>query len=154
MAAQGPLGEYLACREGGDADKGRKVFLDHEATRCTRCHTLDGQGGNAGPVLDGIGKKQTRDYLLAALITPSTNIAEGFGAVTLEVSGGVTLVGVVTKDQDGMLTIVGASGEPVAVPWGDIRKRTPTGTSAMPPMGGPLSKRQLRDLMAFLVSKQ
>ena len=154
VAAQGPLGEYLACREGGDAEAGRRVFLDHEATRCTRCHTLDGQGGNAGPVLDGIGKKQTRDYLLAALITPSSHIAEGFGAVALELVGGITQVGVITKDQDGMLTITGASGEPVQVKWGDIRKRTPTGTSAMPPMGGPLNKRQLRDVMAFLMSKQ
>jgi len=40
------------------------------------------------------------------------------------------------------------------VKWSDIQKRTPTSTSAMPPMGGPLNKRQVRDLLAFLASRQ
>jgi quinoprotein glucose dehydrogenase len=153
-ASGGPLAAYQACLDGGDAKAGRSVFYDFEATRCTRCHTLGGQGGNAGPVLDGIGKKQTREYLLAALIAPSTNIAEGFGAMTIELHNGDQIVGVVTKDQDGEVTVVGGSGEPVKAKWSDIKKRTPNGTSAMPPMGGPLSKRQIRDVLAFLTSQQ
>jgi quinoprotein glucose dehydrogenase len=152
--AAGPLAPYQACLEGGDAKAGRKVFYDFEATRCTRCHTLGGQGGNAGPVLDGIGKKQAKEYLLAALITPSANIAEGFGAMTIELNNGDQILGVVTKDQDGEVTVVGGSGEPMKAKWSDIKKRTPNGTSAMPPMGGPLSKRQIRDVLAFLTSQQ
>jgi putative heme-binding domain-containing protein len=149
----GPLGDYLVCREGGDPKEGKKVFFDNEATRCTRCHTLSGTGGNAGPVLDGIGKKQTRDYLLEALITPSARIAEGFGSTTVELHDGSTLVGFITKDQDGAVTLVGVSGEPTEIAWSKIKKRTPNGASAMPPMGGPLSRRQLRDLIAFLAKQ-
>jgi putative heme-binding domain-containing protein len=129
------------------------VFFDNEATRCTRCHTLSGTGGNAGPVLDGIGSKQTRDYLLEALITPSARIAEGFGSTTVELHDGSTLVGFITKDQDGAVTLVGVSGEATEIPWSKISKRTPNGTSAMPAMGGPLSRRQIRDLIAFLAKQ-
>jgi len=150
----GPLAEYLTCLDGGDGKAGRKVFFDHEATRCTRCHTLDGKGGNAGPVLDGIGKRQKRDYLLEALIAPSAKIAEGFGSTTLDLHDGGMLVGFITKDQDGGLTIVDVTGKATDVLWTAIAKRTPNGTSAMPAMGGPLSKRQIRDLIAFLAERK
>jgi putative heme-binding domain-containing protein len=152
-ATADPLGDYLVCREGGDAKEGRKVFFDFEATRCTRCHTLSGTGGNAGPVLDGIGVKQTRDYLLEALITPSARIAEGFGSTTVELHDGSVQVGFVTKDQDGAVTVVGVSGEATEIPWSKIKQRTPNGASAMPAMGGPLSRRQIRDLIAFLAKQ-
>lgn len=150
----GPLGAWLACREGGDSKAGRAVFHDLEATRCTRCHSLGGTGGNAGPMLDGIGKKLTRDQLLEALITPSARIAEGFGTVTLETKDGDTFVGVVTKEQNGKVTIVSASGESNDVPSADISKRTPMAASAMPPMGGALNRRQIRDLIEFLSKQQ
>ncbi len=148
---RGALAEYTACREGGDPEAGRKVFFDNEATRCTRCHTLDGRGGNAGPALDGIGKRVTRDHLIESLVLPGAKIAEGFGSTTVELDDGGVLVGVVTKDEKGSVTVVGADSEPHAVPWERIRRRTSTQTSAMPPMGGALSRRQLRDLVAFLV---
>lgn len=149
-----PCAPFLACREGGDPKEGRKVFYDNEATRCTRCHTLGGQGGNAGPVLDGIGKKLTRDQLLEALITPSARIAEGFGATTLELNDGTQRIGVVTRERDGTLTIVDASGTATEVTSAQIASRKPNATSAMPPMGGPLSRRQVRDVIAFLAQQQ
>ncbi|MBL8752831.1 MAG: HEAT repeat domain-containing protein [Planctomycetes bacterium] len=149
-AAKGELGPWLACRDGGSADAGRSVFHDHEATRCTRCHSLGGQGGNAGPALDGIGKKLTRDQILEALVTPSARIAEGFGTTTVDLHDGTMLVGVITKDQDGGITIVPATGEATDVSWSRIKSRTPNAASAMPKMAGPLSRRQLRDVVEFL----
>ena len=148
--AKGALGPWLASREGGDAEAGRRVFHDLEATRCTRCHSLGGSGGNAGPVLDGIGIKLTRDQLLEALITPSARIAEGFGTTTIETNDGGIFVGVVTGEQDGNVTIVPADGKPVKVLLSRIRSRTPNSASAMPAMGGPLDRRQVRDLIEFL----
>ncbi|MCA8974511.1 MAG: HEAT repeat domain-containing protein [Planctomycetes bacterium] len=150
VRGQGELGPWQVCLEGGDAKAGRSVFFDNEATRCTRCHTLDGQGGNAGPVLDGIGKLRDRGYLLQALISPSAVIAEGFGSTTVEFHNGNSLSGFITKDQDGAITIVDIDGKPTDVPWPQIKSRTPNGASAMPPMGGTLSRQQIRDLIAFL----
>ena len=56
----------------------------------------------------------------------------------------------ITKDQDGQVTIVDLDGKPTDVPVGRIRSRQANKESAMPPMGGPLDKRQIRDLIAFL----
>jgi quinoprotein glucose dehydrogenase len=153
-AAKGPLGPFLVAREGGDARAGRKLFREHEATRCTRCHALGGDGGTAGPTLDGIGKRLSRDQLLEALVLPGARIAEGFGATTVELHDGTTHVGVVTKDQDGALTLMPGSGEAVTIPWNRIAKRTPNGSSAMPEMGHALTRRQLRDLVEFLATQR
>ncbi|MCA8950747.1 MAG: HEAT repeat domain-containing protein [Planctomycetes bacterium] len=150
----GPLGKWQVCLEGGDRGAGRRIFFDNEATRCTRCHTLGGSGGNAGPVLDAIGKQRDRAYLLEALITPSAKIAEGFGSTTVELHNGDIHAGFVTKDSGGALTIVDVDGKATDIAWDRIKAKTPSGTSAMPPMGGPLNRRQIRDLIAFLAAQR
>ncbi len=149
-----PVAEHRECLEGGDAEAGRKVFFEHEATRCTRCHTLAGEGGNAGPALDGIGARSDRTQLLESLLAPSARIAAGFGSTTVDLHDGSMLLGFVTKDQDGTLTLVDSSGKSHEIAWSRIARRTPNGTSAMPAMGGSLSRRQLRDLVEFLASKR
>ena len=152
--AKGALGAYELCIDGGDVRAGRKVFFDFEATRCTRCHTLNNNGGNAGPVLNGIGKRLTPDKLLEALITPSASIAEGFSTTTVELHDGMITSGVITKDQDGSITIVDINGKPESIAWTKIKSRKANKDSAMPAMSGPLSKRQIRDLIAFLKKQQ
>ena len=147
---QGPLGPYGMCIDGGNSNAGRKVFHDFEATRCTRCHTLNNQGGNAGPILNGVGKRLQPDKLLESLIQPSATIAEGFGTTTVEMKGGALFAGVITKDQDGAVTLVDIDGKSHQLAWDKIQSRSPSKDSAMPMMGASLSKRQLRDLIAFL----
>lgn len=69
--------------------------------------------------------------------------------MTLDLHDGGMLVGFVTNDQDRVQKIVDITGKATDVMWTAIKQRTTNGTSAMPPMDGPLSKRQIRDL-AFL----
>ena len=146
----GALGSYEVCLDGGNANAGRKVFHDFEATRCTRCHKINNNGGNAGPALNGVGKRLTPEQLLAALITPSASIAEGFSTTTVELTDASVVAGVITKDQDGEITIVDINGKEARIPLSKIRSRSANKASAMPAMGESLSKRQLRDLIAFL----
>lgn len=146
----GPLGDYQVCLEGGNVREGRRVFHDVAAVQCKRCHTLRGNGGNAGPVLDDVGLRLTPEVLLEALITPSARIAEGFTTTTLELTDSSVLSGVITKDQDGQVTIVDINGKANNVPATKIRSRQANKESAMPKMGDALSKRQIRDLIAFL----
>ena len=153
-AARGPLGAFQVCLEGGDARKGRRVFHDVEAVRCTRCHTLRGNGGNAGPVLDDVGLRYTPELLLESVILPSARIAEGFTTTTLELTDSSVLSGVITKDQDGQVTIVDINGKAIDVPSAKIRSRQASKESAMPKMGEALSKRQIRDLIAFLKNQK
>lgn len=151
-AASDPLAAFRSCLDGGDAEAGRRVFFDHEATRCTRCHTAKGQGGNAGPVLDGVGSRATREHLLESLIAPGAKIAQGFATTVLVLHNGDLVSGVVTKDQDGMVEITGLDGTTQKVAADRIRERRTATESAMPAMGGSLDLRQLRDVVAFLAS--
>lgn len=144
------LAKYGMCLDGGDARAGRKLFYEHVATSCTRCHTLGGTGGNAGPVLDGIGAKLTPKQLLEALVQPSARIAEGFQTTMIETRTGGFFAGVVTAENDAELTLVGADGTPQKVQKAQIATRKQNEISAMPPMAALLSRRELRDLVAFL----
>lgn len=148
--ADDPLAAHRVCLEGGDAGAGRRIFFDNEQTRCTRCHQAEGRGGTAGPRLDGIGKLRTREYLLQALVQPGAVIADGYATTVLELHSGEFLAGVLVKDQDGMAEIMNIAGETQSVPWNRIKARRTAQESAMPAMAGPLDRRQLRDLVAFL----
>ena len=64
------------------------------------------------------------------------------------------LSGVITKDQDGQVTIVDINGKATDVPSAKIRSRQASEESAMPRMGEALSKRQIRDLIAFLKNQK
>ena len=52
------------------------------------------------------------------------------------------------------MTIVSATGEATDLPTASIARRKPNAESAMPKMGGALSKRQIRDLVEFLARQQ
>lgn len=67
----------------GDADRGRKMFATHEIAACSRCHKVDGSGGDIGPALDGIASRKPSDYLMESLVDPQATMAEGY---TVEVS--------------------------------------------------------------------
>ena len=62
----------------GDVQKGREIFHKHVVAGCSRCHALDGEGGDIGPTLDGIASRKDRDYLYQSLVEPAATLAEGF----------------------------------------------------------------------------
>jgi putative membrane-bound dehydrogenase-like protein len=74
-----PLAQFSESLQGGNADEGRRVAFQNEATQCTRCHTIGDDGATVGPNLTRIGAALTRTQLLEALVAPSARIAPGFG---------------------------------------------------------------------------
>lgn len=156
--ANGPKGDKLApyadALEGGDADKGRSLFLNNSAVYCQRCHKLDGQGGEVGPALNGLAadKEKTRNYLLEAVVLPNAKIAKGYDTVILLLNDDTTVSGVVKSEDKKQLKLVTAENKEVTVAVEDIQRRR-TGPSAMPDdLHKKLSRRELRDLVEFLSS--
>lgn len=146
--ASDPLGAYGIALDGGDADLGKTVFLSHQVAQCQRCHAVSGHGGSVGPDLVGVAHRHDPEYLLESLILPSAKVVDGYGIVTLILKDGTSLGGVLQKKTAESVTILeGAKSRVISA--GDILSMSAP-MSAMPPMGGILSPRELRDVLAYL----
>jgi quinoprotein glucose dehydrogenase len=137
---------------GGDAERGRRIFIENAAVSCQRCHKLDGQGGEVGPPMNGIGSQKTREYLLESIVLPSAQIAEGYQSVILNLIDGRTVSGVLRAKDKEKYTLVTADDKMLTIPADDVESERPD-KSAMPDdLHKKLSKRELRDVVEFLAS--
>ncbi|HYH66982.1 MAG TPA: HEAT repeat domain-containing protein, partial [Urbifossiella sp.] len=136
---------------GGDAERGREVFVGHAAAQCLRCHVVAGSGGNAGPDLSKVASQPGKDraYLMESLLNPSAKIAPGFGAVTLTLADGRIVSGVLAEENAKAVVLVHGDGRRESIAVEDIERRTQP-TSAMPAVDRALTPREVRDLVEYL----
>jgi putative heme-binding domain-containing protein len=149
------LAPYVLALEGGDAERGKALFESHVAAQCMRCHKVGespAPGGEAGPNLWGIGPRQSRANILESLINPSARIAEGFELTTVTLKDGTVVAGTVLSDSAVDLVIGEFTGSKKHILKHEIKNRAAVQVSAMPPVGGLLQPRELRDLVEFLAS--
>jgi putative heme-binding domain-containing protein len=166
--ADDPLSPYVESLAGGNRRAGRKIFRQHATATCLRCHTVGGKGRSelaplegdvavagdpgAGPDLAGVGTRRTRRELLESLIEPSRAIAPGFGTVAVTLRDGSFRAGLLVAEDETSVRLEPPGDEPaVTVLKKDIEQRSPP-SSAMPPMGSILTRRELRDLVEYLAS--
>ncbi|HYG77199.1 MAG TPA: PVC-type heme-binding CxxCH protein [Planctomycetota bacterium] len=149
-----PVGDELApfrvALHGGNADLGRRIFYENSAAQCIRCHKINGNGGDVGPDLKGIGTARDRAYLLESIISPSAQIAQGFETAFVKLNDGRVFTGTVKNEDEVELELVGADGKVEKLKKDQIRTRKSQKTSTMPAMGETLSKTDLRNLVEFL----
>lgn len=153
-AAQAPKDDPLAgfhwALTGGDFNGGRRVFYQKTEVECIRCHKLYGDGGDVGPDLTAAGKKHDARYFLEAIVTPNAIIATGFETVLVTLKDGETHAGIVKTETADALELKTPAGETVTLSKADIASRD-RGLSGMPEgFGTILSRRELRDLVAYL----
>ncbi len=148
-----PLAPFRVALEGGNAGAGYGVFAYNPAMQCARCHRHnDEPGGEAGPNLAGIGKRESREYILESIIKPSAKIAPGYGIVTVTKKDGSTVVGVqVASDAKGTKIKTGEN-EFTDIAAADI-KQVESAPSAMPEVAAlVLTKAQIRDVVEAVYS--
>ena len=146
------LWSHRAALAGGNAESGRKIFLEKVEASCARCHKVGADGGEVGPVLDGIAAKQTREYLLESIVAPNAKIAPGFETLLVVLKDGRNFAGVTKPSGPDEVIINSPEDGILKFKKADIAK-TQKGQSAMPDtMVQVLSKRDLRDLVEFLGS--
>jgi quinoprotein glucose dehydrogenase len=140
---------------GGDADRGRDVFLGHRTAQCVRCHKVGTSlvGGNAGPDLNQVATRHDRLSLLQSLVDPSAKIAKGFETVTLVMSNGQVFGGVIRNESDNEIVLEKPDGAKVTLKVADVDERSQP-KSAMPEMNRNLLPRELRDLVEFLANQK
>ena len=140
---------YAVALEGGDPNRGRNIFYNNQNSQCVRCHTYDDYGGNAGPRLNGVGTRLTRQQILESLITPSARLADGYGTVTLTLKDGNAITSVLKQETSTSLILKGGKDPDKTILKSDVVKRE-NAPSSMPAMTELLSKKEIRDVVAFL----
>ena len=140
---------YAGSLLGGDADRGRQIFFRNQNAQCIKCHAYDDRGGNAGPRLNGIAGRITRSQLLEALISPGTRLAPGYGVVTVSTKDGKSFSGTLVAETNNSITIRMGDRQNEVVQKSAIAKRE-NAPSSMPDMKAVLSKKEIRDVVAFL----
>ena len=146
--------KFAVSLKGGDAERGKEIFFGHAAAQCVRCHVVNGNGGAAGPDLSKVAERypeKTRDFFLESLLLPSAKIAPGFGTVTLSLSDGRTVSGVLSAEDKKALTMLYPDGKKEVIPVGDVERRS-AATSPMPAVDQSLTPREVRDLIEYLTT--
>ena len=65
--------------EGGDADRGRRVFFT-KRLMCSTCHSIDGGVRMLGPNLGGIGHSVNRRQIINSILRPSEHFPPQYQA--------------------------------------------------------------------------
>jgi quinoprotein glucose dehydrogenase len=148
------LATYRECMQGGNAAEGRKLFYERAEVFCSRCHQINGDGGEAGPKLTGIGSRQPRSYLLESIIMPNAKIAQGWESVTVSLKDGRSFAGQVKKETDTQIVISNTEDGDITLNKSEIKTRN-RALSGMPEeFRQILTKDELRDLVEFLASQK
>ncbi len=152
QAEQDPLAPFRDCIEGGDAKAGEEIFMTRSELSCVRCHKVGNKGGEVGPALTEIGKTKDLRYLLEAIVNPDAKIAENFETAIILTDEDQVITGIVKQETKELVTIITAEGKTIEVPTDTITVRK-KGKSSMPgDLIKHMSRRQLRDLVAYLGS--
>jgi putative heme-binding domain-containing protein len=145
------LAAFRETLQGGNAERGKHVSLEHLAAQCTRCHKIGGEGAEVGPDLTKISKLMNREQLLEALVLPNATIAKGYDIIMITLKDGKTLSGSVEKENAKELHLRAADKTLTTIAIDQITQRTMP-MSMMPPMDALLNKRELRDVIEYLTT--
>lgn len=139
----------------GNADRGRRVFLDMEKSQCLKCHQIGNQGERIGPELTGVGSRFSRIHIIESILEPSRTIAPSFGTYVVILKSGKLLSGVKLADTPDTLTLADNQGQKHVLARKDIDEQQPSPLSTMPEgLEQRLTQDEFVDLIAFLVSQK
>lgn len=136
-------------REGGDPVQGQNVFENQGI--CMKCHQGNRGGGDAGPPLENIARLRRPEEILHSILDPNAKVVAGYGIAAVTLKDGTTIVGSPMKESYTTLSMKTPTGETEEIAKNTIESRTPA-VSAMPVMTGILSKKDLRDVLAYLLT--
>jgi quinoprotein glucose dehydrogenase len=87
---------------------------------------------------------------LESIVTPNAKICEGFETAVLQLDSGKILTGIIRHESDTKIELVDANAKMIEVDPSSVENRV-KGKSPMPEnLMNQMSRRELRDLIAFL----
>ncbi len=144
------LTEYLDGVKGKFGSKENGVLAWNKAN-CASCHRFAGKGSSIGPDLSSVSKRFTRQETLESILFPSHVISDQYSSQRILTTGGEILVGLVSKQSDGVLRVLRSDLTQVTVLEEDVEEISTSKTSMMPSnLLEPLSIEEIRDMLCFL----
>jgi putative membrane-bound dehydrogenase-like protein len=135
---------------GGDAQRGRQVFVGARAT-CAACHAVAGQGGQVGPDLTRIGATRSERDLLEAIVFPSASLVRGYEPYRVTTRDGKVYSGVIRRETADAIVLATGPAAEARIPRSAIEEMEPGKVSVMPQgLDTQLSRQELADLVAYL----
>jgi putative heme-binding domain-containing protein len=130
----------------GDPGHGQQIF----AATCAVCHSVHGQGGKIGPVLDGAGANGV-EALLRNILTPNAAMEAGYRRFRVETRDGEVQEGLLVSQDDSAMTIRQPNSEDLRIPRDRVKRAGFTRVSIMPEglLEG-LKPEDAADLFAYL----
>jgi quinoprotein glucose dehydrogenase len=148
--ADDDLHAWRECLQGGNAEEGRKIFLERAEVSCVRCHKAGGEGGEAGPDLGKVGAARPREYLLESIVYPNKHIAAGFESLLVTMKDGAIYAGLLKSENDTEIVLNSPEDGVLTLKKAGIKERQ-RGLSGMPEeLRQVLTKQDLRNLVEFL----
>lgn len=151
MEEGGPLVENGLTKR--DFEQGRKMYL---ATNCSRCHTMQGEGGTIGPDLTQLGTRFSPKDMLEAIVDPNKAISDQYAALVFELKNGSSLTGrLVNEDRENYYISQNPFAPDVLkeIPKNDVASHRSSSVSVMlPGLVNGLNEEELKDLIAYLVA--
>ncbi|HEX6226372.1 MAG TPA: PVC-type heme-binding CxxCH protein [Chryseolinea sp.] len=131
-------------------DSGRMVF----GTNCAPCHTIQNDGGNIGPQLDGVGKWGPR-ALAEKILDPNRNVSEAFRNYTITLKDGKVMSGLFRREEGEVIVFADISGKEFSVSKQNIAEQKVSRYTLMPDhFGNVLSQEEFNALLKYLLSVQ
>lgn len=138
---------------GRNFEQGKMMF---DATRCSSCHLMRGEGGSIGPDLTQLGTRFSTKDMLEAIIDPNKAVSDQYAATVFTMKDGSSILGRLTNEDENTYFI---SQNPFApevireIPKKDVLNTKYSYISVMyPGLINRLNEDELRDLIAYLMA--
>jgi putative membrane-bound dehydrogenase-like protein len=132
----------------GDAARGAKVF----AQNCATCHRLGDVGQEIGPDLRSVSGWE-KGALLVAILDPNRQVEPRYLSYTVVTNEGQSGFGIITAETAGAITIKGLDGKEQVLQRANVKSLEGTNQSLMPVgVESAVSDQDLADVIRFLQS--
>jgi len=130
----------------GDSISGQTLFFG--AAECSKCHSIAGRGGSAGPDLSDVATRQSVENIRQAIVAPSQFIEPGFAVVVVVTASGQRTEGMVKNESAYSIQIQDFDDNFHSFSKSDVSEIIRRPDSLMPTET--LSREQLQNILAFL----
>ena len=132
----------------GDAARGAMLFRGKGG--CSKCHTVNGEGGRRGPDLSHIGGNRSIEELKRSILNPNAEVSPAYWELSATTREGVTVTGRRLNEDTFSLQLLDSQQRLISVIKSDLEEYELDENSVMPSFERKLNQREIADLVAYL----